>query len=144
MSPKAIIVGGGIGGLSAAICLSLMGWRVRVLEQAAKISEIGAGVQISPNGVKILDKIGVMPRLEVDLFEPESIEIRMGISGRRLLDLPIKAVATHRWGARYIQIHRADLVAGLTARLENWHPIRFKSVHRRHLTPTKLMEFKWF
>ena len=117
MSPKAIIVGGGIGGLSAAICLSLMGWRVRVLEQAAKISEIGAGVQISPNGVKILDKIGVMPRLEVDLFEPESIEIRMGISGRRLLDLPIKAVATHRWGARYIQIHRVDLIAALSARL---------------------------
>ena len=75
MSPKAIIVGGGIGGLSAAICLSLMGWRVRVLEQAAKISEIGAGVQISPNGVKILDEIGVMPRLEVDLFEPEYHQI---------------------------------------------------------------------
>lgn len=41
----------------------------------------------------------------------------MGISGRRLLDLPIKAVATHRWGARYIQIHRVDLIAALSARL---------------------------
>ena len=120
MRPQAIIVGGGIGGLSAAICLSTMGWRVRVLEQAAEMSEIGAGVQISPNGVKILEKIGVMPLLEAHLFEPETIEIRMGISGRKLLDLPMKAVATHRWGARYIQIHRADLIAALSARLSGF------------------------
>ena len=122
MSPKAIIIGGGIGGLSAAICLRLIGWQVRVLEQAPKISEVGAGVQISPNGVKILEKMGVMSLLESSLFEPDAIEILMGVSGGKLLHLPMKDAAVHRWGARYIQIHRADLIAGLTARLAKLAP----------------------
>ena len=122
MSPKAIIIGGGIGGLSAAICLRLIGWQVRVLEQAPKISEVGAGVQISPNGVKILETMGVMPLLESSLFEPDAIEILMGVSGRKLLYLPMKEAAVHRWGARYIQIHRADLIAGLIARLAKLAP----------------------
>ena len=77
MSPKAIIIGGGIGGLSAAICLRLIGWQVRVLEQAPKILEVGAGVQLSPNGVKILEATGVLPLLESSLFEPDAIEILM-------------------------------------------------------------------
>ena len=122
MSPKAIIIGGGIGGLSVAICLRLIGWQVRVLEQAPKISEVGAGVQISPNGVKILEKMGVMSLLESSLFEPDAIEILMGVSGGKLLHLPMKDAAVHRWGARYIQIHRADLIAGLTARLAKLAP----------------------
>ena len=53
MSPKAIIIGGGIGGLSAAICLRMIGWQVQVLEQAPEISEVGAGVQISPVDLNI-------------------------------------------------------------------------------------------
>ena len=122
MSPKAIIIGGGIGGLSVAICLRLIGWQVRVLEQAPKISEVGAGVQISPNGVKILENMGVMSLLESSLFEPDAIEILMGVSGEKLLHLPMKDAAVHRWGARYIQIHRADLIAGLTARLAKLAP----------------------
>ena len=122
MCPKAIIVGGGIGGLSAAICLRLIGWQVRVLEQAPKISEVGAGVQISPNGVKVLEEMDVMPLLESSLFEPDAIEILMGVSGGKLLHLPMKDAAVHRWGARYIQIHRADLIAGLTARLAKLAP----------------------
>ena len=122
MCPKAIIVGGGIGGLSAAICLRLIGWQVRVLEQAPKISEVGAGVQISPNGVKVLEEMDVMPLLESSLFEPDAIEILMGVSGRKLLHLPMKESAVNRWGARYIQIHRADLIAGLTARLAKLAP----------------------
>ena len=122
MSPKAIIIGGGIGGLSVAICLRLIGWQVRVLEQAPKISEVGAGIQISPNGVKILEEMGVMSLLESSLFEPDAIEILMGVSGGKLLHLPMKDAAVHRWGARYIQIHRADLIAGLTARLAKLAP----------------------
>ena len=54
MRRQALIVGGGIGGLCAAICLRLTGWEVQVFEQAPEIAEIGAGLQISPNGVKIL------------------------------------------------------------------------------------------
>ena len=68
MRRQALIVGGGIGGLCAAICLRLTGWEVQVFEQAPEITEIGAGLQISPNGVKILEHIGVMERLESAVF----------------------------------------------------------------------------
>ena len=115
---KAIVAGGGIGGLTAAICLLRSGWDVTVFEQASEISEVGAGIQISPNGVKLLEEIGVMPALEDTLFEPEAIELRIGTSGRKVFYLPLKSVAEKRWGARYVQIHRADLVAGLLTTLD--------------------------
>jgi len=118
MRRQALIVGGGIGGLCAAISLSLTGWDVQVFEQAPEITEVGAGLQISPNGVKILEHIGVMERLNSALFEPEAIEIRMGVSGSPILYLPMKNVSTQRWGARYIQVHRADLITALSARLD--------------------------
>jgi salicylate hydroxylase len=100
MNRKAIIVGGGIGGLTAAICLRQIGWDVQVFEMAPSISEIGAGIQISPNGVKILQEIGVMRLLEESLFEPETIEIRLGKSGKKLVQMPMKSIASKRWGAR--------------------------------------------
>ena len=118
MRRQALIVGGGIAGLCAAISLRLTGWDVQVFEQAPEITEIGAGLQISPNGVKILEHIGVMERLNSVLFEPEAIEIRMGVSGRPILYLPMKGPAAQRWGARYIQVHRADLITALSARLD--------------------------
>ena len=90
LKPQAIIVGGGVGGLTAAICLQKIGWDVTVFEQAEQIFEIGAGVQISPNGVKILQEIGVMPLIEKALFEPEFIEIRIGKSGKKLIRIPIE------------------------------------------------------
>jgi len=124
---QAIIAGGGIGGISAAICLAQKGWQICVLEQAFEIAEVGAGIQISPNGVKLLEKIGVMPHLEDTLFEPKAIEMRDGISGRTIFNLPMKAIAGKRWGARYIQIHRADLIAGLLARLKELQPDAVKT-----------------
>ena len=119
---QAVIAGGGIGGLTAAICLARIGWGVQVLEQAPAITEIGAGLQLSPNGVKILTALGVMPGLEATLFEPEVIEMRTGRSGRCLFSLPMRRTAPDRWGARYVQIHRADLVEALRARLAELVP----------------------
>jgi len=110
---KAIIAGGGIGGTTAAICLARIGWQVEILEQAAKIEEIGAGLQISPNGARILQDIGVMPHLAGTLFEPETIEMRIGASGRQVFSIPMRRIARERWGAPYFQIHRADLLDGL-------------------------------
>lgn len=106
---RAVIVGGGIGGLAAGLALSLKGWEVEVLEQAAQFGEVGAGIQISPNGMKVLDALGVTPLIESSLFEPEAIELRIGRSGRRIFRLPMKNTASERWGNRFIQIHRADL-----------------------------------
>lgn len=110
---RAVIVGGGIGGLACGLALSLKGWEVEVLEQAPQLAEVGAGVQISPNGMHVLDALGVTPLIEDTLFEPEAIELRMGRSGRRIFRLPMKGTAQARWGARFVQIHRADLHSAL-------------------------------
>ena len=99
MSRRAIIVGGCIGGLSVATALGLRGWDVQVLEQAPELTEVGAGLQISPNGTKVLDALGVLEPLKALLFEPETVELRLGRSGRRVFSIPMKRIAKARWGA---------------------------------------------
>ena len=106
---RAVIAGGGIGGLAAGLALARHGWEVEVLEQAPQLAEVGAGIQISPNGMHVLDMLGVTPLIEDALFEPEAVELRMGRSGRRIFRLPMKDIAQARWGNRFVQIHRADL-----------------------------------
>lgn len=106
---RAVIAGGGIGGLASGLALALKGWDVEVLEQAPEMIEVGAGIQISPNGMAALERLGVVPLIEDTLFEPEAIELRMGLSGRRVFRLPMKGYAQDRWGHRFVQIHRADL-----------------------------------
>ena len=113
---KALITGAGIGGLSAAICLRLRGWDVSVLEKAQEITEIGAGLQISANGYRVLQAMGVTKHLKRHQFLPEAIEMRMGVSGHQLFSIPIKELSVQRWGAPYAHIHRADLIAALRAR----------------------------
>ncbi|WP_415403511.1 FAD-dependent monooxygenase [Tateyamaria sp. SN3-11] len=119
---KALIAGGGIGGLATAIALRLRGWEIFVLEQAPELSEVGAGLQISPNGWRVLEALGVAPHLQATLFEPEAIEMRLGRSGFSVFRLPMKGYAQQRWGAPYMHIHRADLVDALAARLRTLAP----------------------
>ncbi|KIC51334.1 FAD-dependent monooxygenase [Tateyamaria sp. ANG-S1] len=119
---NAIIVGGGIGGLSAAIALRLRGWTVRVFEQAAALTEVGAGLQISPNGWRVIEALGVAEHLSSAVFEPEAIEMRLGVSGRQVFRLRMKGYARQRWGAPYFHVHRADLVDALAVRLAELAP----------------------
>lgn len=119
---KALIVGSGVGGLASAIALAQRGWEVQVLEQAPALTEIGAGLQIAPNGWHVLDALGVSEGLRATLFEPEAIEMRVGQTGRSIFRLPLKGYAQTRWGAPYIHIHRADLVSALKARLDVVQP----------------------
>lgn len=115
---KAVIVGAGIGGLAAGIALHRAGCEVALLEQAGEISEVGAGIQISPNGVRALQSLGVFEALQPYVFEPKSIRMAMGRSGRQVFDLPMKGYAQTRWGAPFVQVHRADLQAVLREKLE--------------------------
>lgn len=117
---KALVVGAGIGGLSAALALAKSGWSVTIFEKSTTIKEIGAGVQISPNGMKVLNALGVTPLIENSLYEPEHLEVRFGSSGRKVFSVPLKEVAPSRWGARYIQAHRNDLIQALLTTLKNY------------------------
>jgi salicylate hydroxylase len=114
---KAVVVGAGIGGLAAGLALSRVGWEVTVLEQAEELAEVGAGLQISPNGTKVLEALNLMEALAPLCFEPEFIRLSMGRTGRKIFELPMKGYAENRWGAKYIHVHRADLHRVLAERL---------------------------
>ena len=116
------IIGAGVAGLSTAIALAQRGWAVCVYEQAQALGDVGAGLQISPNGTRVLAALGVWDALWPTMFEPNSIIMRMGQSGRRICDIPLAGQARARWGAPYVHIHRQDLVDGLKARLDQLCP----------------------
>jgi salicylate hydroxylase len=105
-----LIAGGGIGGLTAALCLKQAGHSVTVLEQAEAFGEVGAGLQLSPNAMKVYRKLGLEDALVERGFVPEAAEIRLGESGQRLFAFPLAAEVEKRWGAPYLHIHRADLI----------------------------------
>lgn len=107
------IVGGGIGGLSAALALQHFGFRVSVFEQARELREIGAGVTITPNAMHALNFLGVGARVAKEAGPTEAYLIRHFQTGEVL---KIRANGTdyfERFGANYHQVHRADLQATL-------------------------------
>ena len=110
---RILIVGAGIGGLTAALALARDGHAVEVYEQAAQLAELGAGVQISANGARVLFALGLEPALRKVWSEPAGKEIRLWTTGEtwKLFDLGAESVA--RYGAPYFMMHRADLHATL-------------------------------
>jgi salicylate hydroxylase len=119
---KIIITGGGIGGLTAALCLIRAGHQVTVLEQARELAEVGAGIQISPNSAKVLAALGLLPALEAVAFKPRALEMRLGASGKSVFSLPIDAACLENWGGPYLHVHRAALVDVLAGALAERSP----------------------
>lgn len=114
---KAMIAGGGIGGIATALALVQRGWDVVVFEQATQIREVGAGIQVSPNGTRVLSALGIYDALRPVLCEPEAIILRLGKGGRRIFSIPLRSIAQKRWQSSYIHIHRADLLDEMHTRL---------------------------
>lgn len=117
-----LVAGGGIGGLAAALCAVRHGLKPLVLERSADLAETGAGLQISPNGMKVLTAVGAGPAVEAVAFEPDSLDLRLGRSGRRIFSIPMGARARSAYGAPYLHLHRADLRDALAATLEQRAP----------------------
>ncbi|KAE9984213.1 hypothetical protein BLS_002806 [Venturia inaequalis] len=103
-----IIVGAGIGGLSAALSLSLAGHRVIILESAPALAEIGAGVQLAPNATKCFWKWGMGADISANSALPEAFNILRGSDGELLGTVPF-APFQEQYGAPYISIHRAEI-----------------------------------
>ena len=113
--PSFAIAGAGIAGLTAALALARRGFQVTVFEQAAELREIGAGIQLSPNAMHVLNRLGLDDEIIQRAIEPLSIDIRLASTGRRLASIALKDECRTRYGAPYIVIHRADLVDVLLA-----------------------------
>lgn len=111
------IIGGGIGGLAAALTLLRAGHDVRVFEQAPAFGEIGAGIQISPNAARLLHRMGLAEAMARTGVKPLFRHQRRWQDGRTLSRGPLGAAAEARFGAPYYNFHRADLVALLAAAL---------------------------
>lgn len=116
---KVLIAGGGIGGLTTALCCLHHGHDVTVFEQAPAFDEVGAGIQLPPNAMKVFEALGVDSVMAEKAFEPEAIEARMGETGRTLFTIPLAEQSIAMWGSPYLHIHRADYIAALRDALLN-------------------------
>ena len=106
---RAVIVGGGLGGLTAALAMRQRGIRVTVLESAPDMGEIGAGIQTAPNASRVLFGLGLHSALRRIRTEPQDQVRRRWSDGRIIAQLPLGARLVQHYGAPYWQYHRADL-----------------------------------
>ncbi|MEW5964638.1 MAG: FAD-dependent monooxygenase [Pseudomonadota bacterium] len=112
-----LIAGGGIGGLALALALARRGLASSVLERNETFSEAGAGIQIGPNGMRVLTALGVADALEPAAGKPVAIRVLDAGRGRLLSSLPLGDWIEQRHGAPYRVAHRADLQAALLSRV---------------------------
>jgi salicylate hydroxylase len=115
---RVLIAGGGIGGLTAALACVHFGHEAVVFEQAKALNEVGAGIQIPPNAMKVFRALGIADRIARDAVQPTAIEMKMGRSGRSVFSVPLvdgcgESVAKQTWGAPSLHSHRADYIAAL-------------------------------
>jgi salicylate hydroxylase len=101
--------------LTAALALARNGFRVVVLEQAERLEETGAGIQLSPNATRVLSELGLGEELGRRGVTPAGLRVLAARSGREILRMPLGEPAARRYGAPYWLIHRGDLQAALAA-----------------------------
>src|SRR3954465_9153069 len=109
MEQNIAIIGGGIGGLTAALALIRQGIAVDVYEQAPELKELGAGVQISPNGTRVLGALGLGKEAERLGVVVAGKEIRLWSTGQTWKLFDLGRVSVERYGSPYMMFHRGDL-----------------------------------
>jgi salicylate hydroxylase len=118
---RVLIAGAGIGGLTAALALRQAGFDAHVYEQADALREVGAGLAIGPNAVKVLHRLGLAEALRAVVVVPDSLDFRDWQDGSILSRVPLAGAAMARWGAPAYHVHRADLHDALRAALGDQH-----------------------
>jgi salicylate hydroxylase len=106
---KIVIIGGGIGGLSAALSLLQRGLDVEVHEQAPELKEVGAGIQISSNGTRVLYALGLEQALERVQALPQRRVLRHWRTGETWNWFDLGPVSAQRYGTPHVMLHRGDL-----------------------------------
>uniref|UniRef100_UPI00374DD3C4 FAD-dependent monooxygenase n=1 Tax=Undibacterium sp. TaxID=1914977 RepID=UPI00374DD3C4 len=123
---KIVIIGAGLGGLTAANALLDRGFDVTVLEQAAQLKEIGAGVQLSSNATGVLYRLGLGPTLEKIASEPAGKRVRLWNTGQTWPLFDLGAISRERYGYPYMTLHRADLHTVLAEGVSRRNPAAIK------------------
>jgi 2-polyprenyl-6-methoxyphenol hydroxylase-like FAD-dependent oxidoreductase len=118
---RVVVVGAGIGGLTAALALRESGFDVHVYEQARALREVGAGLALGANAVRILHRLGLAEALRAVGVRSESWDFRDWQSGAVLGRVPLAEAGEARWGAPFYNAHRADLHDALRAAVGNEH-----------------------
>src|SRR3954469_15670110 len=106
-----LVLGGGIGGVAAALSLARRGRRVHVLEKASQLAEIGAGLQLAPNAMRVLDWLGVLERIKSVAVFPRTLNLIDIATGKRLKTVDLGPPFIARYAYPYIVMHRSDLLA---------------------------------
>ena len=111
------IIGAGIGGLSAALALRQAGFEVDVFEQAPELTEVGGGINMGPNAVRVLRRLGLGAGLDRYGVRPLITHQRRWQDGRTLQQAPLNPLCEQLYGAPHITIHRRDLLAVIASGL---------------------------
>ncbi len=114
-SRQIIIAGAGIAGLTAALAFAVRGYSVRIFERSSSLDDTGAGIQLSPNATRILDRLGVLHALLPAAVRPSAVILRDASSLAELARVPLGRSGEQRWRAPYLTVHRADLQSALIA-----------------------------
>ena len=115
---KILIVGAGISGLSTAIACIKRGMCVRIFERNHEISEIGAGLQVTPNGMKVLEWMGIQQEISDNSFTPHELQVKTSTGGN-LFSIPIIRGTSNKWDDSYVQLYRKKLIQVLANKFES-------------------------
>lgn len=112
---RLLIAGGGIAGLATALAVTGAGHDAVVFERRATFTELGAGLQLAPNALRVLDALGVGDAVRRHVVRIDEIRVLDGTTGARITEVPMADEFRQRFGNPYVVVHRNDLYAPLVA-----------------------------
>ncbi|MDO0912453.1 FAD-dependent monooxygenase [Streptomyces sp. DT2A-34] len=112
---RAIVVGAGIGGLAATLSLRRAGVEVTLVEQTARFTEVGAGIQLAPNATRELRRLDVLDAVADQAARPAHVSFRTWSDGSEICRYALGREAEEEFGAPYLVVHRADLHGAMAA-----------------------------